>query len=211
MLLFELKDKQVQQFFLGGRYPNAETIRRVAETVRRSRSTMNESKTLVKPLERLCEALPHVGINKLRVAATLLNEIRMTRRTRHGGMKLIDDGEAIARIDDAATQYATRAAHDRAVLERMITYAQSARCRWCMRLNYFAADIAEVKEAHISKLTDELHNENCGVCDNCLFRRKWWKVRTRPTRKRTRQRSRARSMQAISFASGAMAKARWIW
>ncbi|CAL8481552.1 helicase-related protein [Caballeronia sp. S22] len=75
ILLFELKDRQVQQFFLGGRYPTAETIRRVAETVR-TLARDSESKVLEKPLERLRKALPNVGINKLRVATTLLNDIK---------------------------------------------------------------------------------------------------------------------------------------
>ncbi|WP_341866825.1 RecQ family ATP-dependent DNA helicase [Caballeronia pedi] len=175
ILLFELKDKQVQQFFLSSRYPTAETIRRVAETVQML-ARDSENRTLEKPLERLREALPNMGMNKLRVAATLLNDIRMTQRTRRGGMRLIDDSDAVARIDDAAAQYASRADRDRAVLNRMVTYAQSARCRWRMLLDYFAADI---EDTHLQesehgpgvshrKPIDELGGKGCGVCDNCL-------------------------------------------
>jgi ATP-dependent DNA helicase RecQ len=175
ILLFELKDKQVQQFFLGGRYPTADMIRRVAETVR-TLTLASESETLEKPLERLREALPNVSINKLRVATTLLNDIGMTRRTRRGGMKAIDDGSAMEKIDKAATEYALRAERDRAVLDRMITYAQSAQCRWRMLLDYFAADVANqqslalFRETVLSyrKPTDELGGERCGTCDNCL-------------------------------------------
>ncbi|WP_244817754.1 ATP-dependent DNA helicase RecQ [Caballeronia sp. Lep1P3] len=174
ILLFELKDKQVQQFFLGGRYPNPETIRRVAEAVR-DLARETSTQTLEKPLERLREALPHVGVNKLRVAATLLNDIGVTRRTRRGGMKLIDDGGAIAQLDDAAQGYAARAGRDRAVLERMITYAQSARCRWRILLDYFAADDDDTHAPDASKPKvsyrapdDELEGGQCGSCDNCL-------------------------------------------
>jgi len=175
ILLFELKDKQVQQFFLGGRYPNAETIRRVAEAVREL-AHEDASQTLEKPFERLREALPHVSANKLRVAATLLNDIGVTRRTRRGGMKLIDDGKAITQLDDAAQGYATRAERDRAVLERMINYAQSARCRWRMLLDYFAAGADEIRAAQptgkpeVTYRTpdDELEGGTCGACDNCL-------------------------------------------
>ncbi|QSN64923.1 ATP-dependent DNA helicase RecQ [Caballeronia sp. M1242] len=176
ILLFELKDKQVQQFFLGGRYPSAETIRRVAETVR-DLARENASQTLEKPLERLREALPHVGVNKLRVAATLLNDMGVTRRTRRGGMKLIDDGAAIAQLDDAAQGYAARAGRDRAVLERMISYAQSAQCRWRMLLDYFADDVdddvpsqpsAGKPEVNYQAPDDELGGGACGSCDNCL-------------------------------------------
>ncbi len=43
----------------------------------------------------------------------------------------------------------------------MISYAQSARCRWRMLLDYFAAS-----PEHTSH--DELDGDVCGVCDNCL-------------------------------------------
>ncbi|WP_250455268.1 ATP-dependent DNA helicase RecQ [Caballeronia sp. ATUFL_M2_KS44] len=171
ILLFELKDKQVQQFFLGGRYPSAETIRRVAESVR-DLARENASQTVEKPIERLREALPQVGVNKLRVAATLLNDMGVTRRTRRGGLKLIDDGKAILQLDDAAQGYAARAERDRAVLERMIGYAQSARCRWRMLLDYFASDAgnAHTQEAEVEYEApdDELKGGACGSCDNCL-------------------------------------------
>jgi ATP-dependent DNA helicase RecQ len=173
VLLFEMKDRHVQQFFLGGRYPSADTIRRVGETVR-ALASERESNTLDKPLERLHEALPQIGRNKLRVAATLLNDIGVTRRTRHGGMKLVDGGASIDALDAAAAQYTERAAHDRAVLERMIGYAQSARCRWRTLLDYFAADIDDAQGAsatfHVADkaAADELDGATCGACDNCL-------------------------------------------
>jgi ATP-dependent DNA helicase RecQ len=174
-LLFEMKDKQVQQFFLGGRYPGMETLRRVAETVR-TLARENESQALDKPLARLREALPNVGANKLSVAATLLHDIGMTRRTRRGGMKLIDDGKAIARLDDASQRYVAKAERDRFVLERMIAYAQSAQCRWRMLLDYFAADMDDaracgpLRSAQVNYRTpdDELDGQACGICDNCL-------------------------------------------
>ncbi|SAK56483.1 ATP-dependent DNA helicase RecQ [Caballeronia temeraria] len=173
ILLFELKDRQVQQFFLGGRYPTTETIRKVAETVQML-ARDSESKVLEKPLERLRQALPNVGINKLRVATTLLNDIKMTRRTRNGGLKLIDDGGAMAKVDATAEKFAARAERDQAVLGRMITYGQSARCRWRMLLDYFATDVADVADARSQassgdrKPIDELGGESCGVCDNCI-------------------------------------------
>jgi ATP-dependent DNA helicase RecQ len=176
-LLFELKDKQVQQFFLSGRYPSAQTIERVARTVREL-ANENSGKTLEKPLARLREALPDVGANKLRVAATLLNDIGMTRRTRHGGMKLIDEdgSKAAARLDEASNAYVARAERDRAVLESMIGYAQSARCRWRILLDYFAHDTDEARAcetvsasgAHYVMPGDELEGKTCGQCDNCL-------------------------------------------
>lgn len=168
-LLFELKDKQVQQFFLSGRYPSAQTIERVARTVREL-ANETSSKTLEKPLERLRDALPDVGANKLRVAATLLHDIGMTRRTRHGGMKLIDEHgrKADAKLGDASHAYVARAEQDRAVLERMISYAQSAQCRWRILLDYFAHNADSSSDVHYAPPDDELGGKTCGVCDNCL-------------------------------------------
>ena len=175
ILLFELKAKHVQQFFLGGRYPSAETIRRVAETVRNF-AREGRGEVLETPLKRLREALPTIGANKLRVAATLLNDVGITRRTRRGGMIVIKDGAAFARLDDAVDQFAARAERDRAVLERIINYAQSAQCRWHMLLDYFADDandgyaLAPREEATVEYRMpeDELEGKTCGICDNCL-------------------------------------------
>ncbi len=174
-LLFEMKDKQVQQFFMSGRYPSAEMIARVAEKVRELASD-DAARTLDKPLARLREALPSIGANKLRVAAALLNDLGVTRRTRRGGMKLVDDDAAIAKLEGASQEYAARSERDRAVLERMIAYAQSAQCRWRMLLDYFADDMNDARtsaplrasDVHYRAPDDELDGGHCGVCDNCV-------------------------------------------
>ncbi|SAK97061.1 ATP-dependent DNA helicase RecQ [Caballeronia temeraria] len=174
-LLFEMKDRQVQQFFMSGRYPSAETIARVAETVRELARKDGVS-TLEKPLARLREALPAIGANKLRVAAALLNDIGMTRRTRRGGMKLVGDEPAIAKLDEASQDYAARSERDRAVLERMVGYAQSAQCRWRMLLDYFVDDMNDARTSAPLRASDvdyrapddELDGGHCGMCDNCL-------------------------------------------
>ena len=53
-----------------------------------------------------------------------------------------------------ARDYAARLEADRAKLERMLHYAQSASCRWKLLLDYF---------------DEENDFERCGVCDNCLM------------------------------------------
>jgi ATP-dependent DNA helicase RecQ len=56
-------------------------------------------------------------------------------------------------LDVLEKEYAARQDGDRAKLERMAQYAQSAACRWRLLLEYFAeADAVE----------------KCGVCDNCV-------------------------------------------
>ena len=100
-----------------------------------------------------------------------LTSLIAQRRMRDDGLTLVDDCSAIAKIDVAAEQFASRAARDQAVLDRMITYGQSARCRWRMLLDYFATDVANARSQASSdyrKPSDELGGESCGVCDNCL-------------------------------------------
>jgi ATP-dependent DNA helicase RecQ len=57
--------------------------------------------------------------------------------------------------DDEARrrEHAARVEDDRAKLERMIQYAQSAACRWRLLLDYF---------------DEGAEFERCGVCDNCV-------------------------------------------
>jgi ATP-dependent DNA helicase RecQ len=58
-----------------------------------------------------------------------------------------------ARVESVAREYAARQDADRAKLERMSLYAQSANCRWKLLLDYFG-------EAE--------GFERCDACDNCL-------------------------------------------
>ena len=55
-------------------------------------------------------------------------------------------------IADAAKGYLARAEEDRAKLEQMVIYGQTALCRWAMILKYFGESDAMAQ---------------CGHCDNC--------------------------------------------
>ena len=57
------------------------------------------------------------------------------------------------RIEAVAAEYATRQDGDRAKLHHMTQYAQSARCRWKLLLEYFG---------------EAGGFERCGTCDNCV-------------------------------------------
>lgn len=183
ILLFELKDKQVQQFFMSGRYPGVETINRTADTLRAlaraDDKRMVDKRMVDKPVERLRDALPTVGANKLRITLGLLHDIGFLKRTRRGAVKLCDDDAASERIGEAAERYAAMAERDRAVLERMISYAQNAQCRWRLLLDYFAANLNDARAlkplqesttlvASQPDAHDELDGGTCGTCDNCL-------------------------------------------
>ena len=80
-------------------------------------------------------AAPGVGKMKVRSVLALIDEL------------------GTENVEELRRDYQARLDADRAKLERMILYAQSAACRWKLLLDYF----------------DEGSDfERCGVCDNCL-------------------------------------------
>ncbi|MGE5523130.1 MAG: RecQ family ATP-dependent DNA helicase [Rhodospirillaceae bacterium] len=144
-LLYDLRDRRVQQFFLGGRYPGPEEISAVLEGLHGSAdggATIPELKA----------RLPGVGVNKLRVVLSLLNDAGMARGNRDRRYTLTDRA-ASEDVAQLAKSYRERAEADREKLERMMFYAQTTFCRWKVILEYFG-------EAE--------GFDRCGTCDNCL-------------------------------------------
>jgi ATP-dependent DNA helicase RecQ len=104
ILLFDLKDKQVQQFFLGGRYPSVDRVSRIAAAVRRL-AVGNDGQAIEKPVKALHEALPDIGKSKQRIALSPARELAMVRRTRRGDVRLQagnTDQHADERLQEAA-------------------------------------------------------------------------------------------------------------
>ena len=92
-------------------------------------------------------------MNLLRVVLSLLKDLEVIRRKRDGRLVLAKATLSGGNLDAIAATYATRADADREKLERMMSYGQSARCRWSLLLEYFGEDEPD---------------RMCGVCDNCL-------------------------------------------
>lgn len=134
-LLYDFNDRRTQQFFLLNRYPGAAEI----ETVYRA----TQDQTAEAPLTT----------NKQRVAMKLLRDagyVSSRARRRATAQDQTVDARTFERL---AAEYREKTDGDRAKLERMIAYAQSAQCRWKFLLDYFG---------------DESGFERCGRCDNCL-------------------------------------------
>jgi len=103
-------------------------------------------------LPALCDALGRPR-RKLQVALGLLRGQRIALQDRQGGLRLSRaalDAKALEALGDA---YRERRAEDTAMLERMVSYAQSGSCRWKLLLE------------HLQSLPDRF--EGCGHCDNC--------------------------------------------
>ena len=148
ILLYDTHDKRVQQFFLGGRYPDADDVVQAYDA-------LEQLEAHVAPVtyQAVAEAAAGVASNKLKVALKLLKDAghaRQDRTLRYRLTKTGVDADALAHLVD---EYGRKSESDRQKLERMIFYAQTAFCRWKVLLEYF-------EEAE--------DFDRCGACDNCL-------------------------------------------
>lgn len=153
VLLFDLNDRRIQQFFLAGRYPSVELAQRVYDTL--VARIADEPKGVT--LAALKQALPDVGAGKLEVALNMLVDARVAGRDRQRRYRLRsrEGAKESARdaVANAAAKFEQMSAYDRETLQQMIDYAQTGQCRWRAILDYYG---------------DSTAAERCGVCDNCV-------------------------------------------
>ena len=145
-LLYDLRDKRVQQFFLVGRYPDAEAIQAVDEAVVRLASTSPVA------FDVLRASLPEVAAVKIRVALSLLEDARMLERLPGATVIALDRPRRPGLYARLAQGYVEKSELDREKLERMVFYAQTGYCRWRVLVEYFG---------------ESLEGDRCGRCDNC--------------------------------------------
>ncbi|HZQ62143.1 MAG TPA: RecQ family ATP-dependent DNA helicase, partial [Casimicrobiaceae bacterium] len=147
-LLYDLKDKRVQQFFLAGRYPSADEIRSVHGALLQLRADRDPI-----PIAQLKAVIDDVPQNKARVALKLLKDAGIVAQRNDMRYRLVRQDVHDGRFAVLARDYELKSDHDREMLERMIFYAQTGFCRWRVLLEYFDESLVE---------------ERCGVCDNCV-------------------------------------------
>jgi len=147
VLLYDRKDKRVQQFFLVRRYPVDAEI----HTVYRKLIELNARERAIGFDEVRANVSP-IGANKLKVVLKLLKDAGIVRRSGTRSYRLMQDDVGSARLADLAKGYISRGQSDYEKLERMIFYAQTGLCRWRVLLEYFG---------------DDASIERCSTCDNC--------------------------------------------
>lgn len=145
ILLYDTRDRRIQQFFLGGKYPTAEDVILVYRSLSDLRGSSNT--------EKLAADLQSIGANKQQVTLKLLVEEKIISKKRDGTLQLLKPGLSDEELAETAGAYAVRGMSDREKLERMMLYAQSAACRWQAFDAYFDSG-------------DQV--EKCGHCDNCV-------------------------------------------
>jgi ATP-dependent DNA helicase RecQ len=145
-LLYLQRDKAVQQFFLAGRYPDAEDLDTLYRALR-GNAPDGQGWTAASLREQL-----KIASNRLQVALALLRSRRIVAVDRERRVRLLREDLGRDALDGLLAVYREKREQDRAILERMVFYAQSGQCRWQVLLAY---------------LEENAPAERCGHCDNC--------------------------------------------
>lgn len=146
MLLYDIRDKRIQQFFLARHYPDVKDLQAVYSAVQHAQAGQ-----LAAGLNWVSEK-SGIPRRSLQVILEQLHEAGLIARNKRG-YKLSDRRVVFEDLVQLSKTFHQKDEHDRQALERMIFYAQSGFCRWKMLLEYF---------------NEEVECERCGHCDNCL-------------------------------------------
>jgi ATP-dependent DNA helicase RecQ len=148
VLLYRVEDRRTQQYFMGGKYPGSEALLGVRDALLRANAA--DAPATLAAIQELAAPVPRT---KVRSILSMMKEAGIARELRGAKFRLLSGDIAIDQLERIARQYSERQDADRAKLERMTQYAQSAQCRWKLLLEYF-------NEADAF--------DRCGVCDNCV-------------------------------------------
>jgi ATP-dependent DNA helicase RecQ len=140
-LLYQLEDRRVQAFFLGGKYPRREESVLAWETLRELASK--------RPTLAQLAAETDIGEKRAKVIVAQLEAAGLVKRTR-GRLSIIGDS-ATTDLDAVLAEYEERTNADRERLEAMMRYAESTECRVKWMRRYFG----------------DGGGDACGRCDNC--------------------------------------------
>jgi ATP-dependent DNA helicase RecQ len=155
ILLYYLKDKRLQQFFLSRRHPAADDLADIYAQVRGIVQAHGKV-----PLAELKTQLDALSSNKLQLALRLLKDgklIAQDRQLRYALTRTVPTPALFAQLVES---YREKNARDNDALEQMVFYAQTGFCRWKILLDYFG----EAAQAGTGAETFT----QCGSCDNCL-------------------------------------------
>jgi ATP-dependent DNA helicase RecQ len=146
MLLYDLRDRRIQQFFLTRRYPDAEQLGEIQDALVKLAADASVAFGVLRA------ALPRISQAKIKVGVKLLVDAGAARRCSAGHLGVGNGQLGPQELHALAVTYVDKAEADREKLERMVFYAQTGLCRWRVLLDYFG---------------ESLPADRCGRCDNC--------------------------------------------
>jgi len=133
-LLYRVEDSRVQSYFLGGKYTDVKKAARVAIVLEQ---VPLEENVL---LDDLAEK-SGVARRKTRIVLALLKRHGLVREYRGGSWERLKSRLTSIDLSADLTDYEQRRIQDRAKLQAMINYCQSAQCRTRFILEYFGEDV----------------------------------------------------------------------
>jgi ATP-dependent DNA helicase RecQ len=145
-VLYRVEDSRVQSYFLGGKYPDVDEAVKVAVLL--EQYPLGERVELDTLSER-----SGVARRKARIVLVLLKRHGHVREHRGGGWERLRSGLLSVDLSADLTDYEDRRVQDRAKLQMMVAYCQSARCRTRFILEYFGEPVRD--------------DWVCGNCDAC--------------------------------------------
>jgi ATP-dependent DNA helicase RecQ len=149
ILLFQRADRALQTFFMAGRYPAVEDFVAFGDALATFQRTAGSQALSA---DAIAAAVPNISRNKLRVMMATLKNKRLIR-SRRGGQIDIDDAALLSTSPESlGDEYAARRERDKAKLEQMVIYAQTALCRTKML---------------VEALGEAATWDRCDACDNC--------------------------------------------
>jgi ATP-dependent DNA helicase RecQ len=151
-VLYQVEDRRIQSYFLGGKYPEVEEAARVALTFQQY--AIGESVALD-------DVADQAGVprRKARIVFMLLKRHGLAREYRGGTWERLADNLTSVDLSADLTDYEERRAMDREKLEAMVRFCQTAHCRTRYILEHFGEEVSP--------------DWACNNCDACDERVKW--------------------------------------
>jgi ATP-dependent DNA helicase RecQ len=144
-ILYRVEDRNVQSYFLGGKYPD------IGEAVNVARIVNDVPDGQRMHVDDIAES-SGVARRKVRIVLTLLKRHGAMREYRGGSWERLIGDVTTVDLQHQLTDYESRRAADRRKLKAMVSYCQTAQCRTRLLLDYFE----EQSEP----------DYRCGHCDN---------------------------------------------
>jgi ATP-dependent DNA helicase RecQ len=139
ILLYCPQDKRIQSFFLGGRYPDGEDVRRLVRALAAGRKKADD-----------IAGAAVLGLRKTQVLLTHLCDAGLLADS-DDGFVLTGAVPSADEVETLVRAYVVRRAEDRRRLEAVVRYCESTMCRARILASYFGDDAPP----------------SCGRCDRC--------------------------------------------